>query len=290
MSKNPRFGKSGIEYLTHVWNFYSGCHNQELGICAVKNCWAKGLVVRRPAFYPNGFEPTFYPEALLSPLHLKKPARIGVAFMGDLFGDWVDPGRKMVSSLPSGKGTIGMSLKGWVFTTIKQCPQHDFLFLTKCPRNYPAWGEFPDNAWVGATATSDGTMTTALTNLARVKAKKKWLSIEPLLGYISMKPHDLTGIDWVAIGAQTRPTVEPQLFWVKEIANACDRAGIPVWLKDNLRPLLRQNSHNIYSYPEWAGKQFAVTGDHSLAIDPHPNEPMRQLRQEFPKEGLERLK
>ena len=43
------------------------------------------------------------------------------------------------------------------------------------------------------------------------------------------------GIQRVIIGAQTRPTIMPRIEWVQEIVQACDKAGIPVFLKDNLR-------------------------------------------------------
>jgi hypothetical protein len=80
MNKTLRLSKSGIEYLTHCWNFYSGCYNWKNGVCPVEKCWAKGITERFPGHYPNGFEPTIYPEAFLSPLHLKKPSIIGCAF------------------------------------------------------------------------------------------------------------------------------------------------------------------------------------------------------------------
>lgn len=50
------------------------------------------------------------------------------------------------------------------------------------------------------------------------------------------------GISWIIIGAQTKPTVMPKIEWVREIVEACDKAGIPVFLKDSLKPLLRQES------------------------------------------------
>ena len=48
----------------------------------------------------------------------------------------------------------------------------------------------------------------------------------------------LSGIKWVIIGAQTNPYKPPKIEWVEEIVEACDKVGIPVFLKDNLRPLL----------------------------------------------------
>ncbi|KKK71886.1 hypothetical protein LCGC14_2909470, partial [marine sediment metagenome] len=51
---------------------------------------------------------------------------------------------------------------------------------------------------------------------------------------IEISDQGLSAIDWVIIGAQTKPTVMPKLEWVKEIVDAADRAGIPVFLKDSL--------------------------------------------------------
>ncbi|MBA7575646.1 hypothetical protein ES708_17478 [subsurface metagenome] len=61
----------------------------------------------------------------------------------------------------------------------------------------------------------------------------------------------MAGINWVIIGAQTKPYKPPKIEWVKEIVEAADRAGIPVFLKDNLKPLFTDEQHRIF-YPEWA--------------------------------------
>lgn len=53
----------------------------------------------------------------------------------------------------------------------------------------------------------------------------------------------LEGIDWLIIGAQTQPYRPPRIEWVQEIVEAADRAGVPVWLKDNLDPILNPNGH-----------------------------------------------
>lgn len=46
------------------------------------------------------------------------------------------------------------------------------------------------------------------------------------------------GISWVVIGSQTKPYRPPTIEAVQKIVQACDKAGIPVFLKNNLRPLL----------------------------------------------------
>ena len=265
MNRTPRLSKSGIEYLDYVWNFYSGClHKLTAGICPVPKCWAEEITIRFQANYPNDFRPTYYPEAFLSPLHLKRPARIGCAFMGDLFGDWVDPDKKFCSTMPSGKVMTTMSLKGWIFTTIKQCPQHTFIFLTKRPQNLALWEPFPDNCWVGVTATDGDAFQVAQYWLELIKAKVKFISFEPLLDWHFHNVEHLavsfrdTPINWVIIGAQTNPYKPPQVEWVTEVVWACVKAGIPVFLKNNLIPCLRAEkpfleitkTHRIYPRQE----------------------------------------
>ena len=136
MNKAPRLSKSGIEYLDYSWGIWSGCRNLETGNCSVKACWAKGLTVRFPNLYHNGFEPTYHPEAIDSPKHLGKPSRISVGWVGDIIGycDSKSIAREEIER------------------TIKDCPQHTFLFLTKNPEKLFQW-KFPENAWVGVTAT-----------------------------------------------------------------------------------------------------------------------------------------
>jgi len=63
------------------------------------------------------------------------------------------------------------------------------------------------------------------------------------------------GISWIILGSQTRPTVYPKIEWVQEIVEAADKVGIPVFLKDNLKPLLATTvngqdiieSHNLWA-------------------------------------------
>ena len=228
MNRTARLSKSDIEYLDYVWNFESGCTK---GCTA---CYAKKIATRFPGHYPNGFEPTLYPEAFTSPLRLKRPSTIGVCFMGDLFDDAIDPG---------GWQANAWTLRARIFNTIRLSPQHRFLFLTKQPQNLAKWSPFPDNCWVGVSVTDSSRFAMSLAHLQDVKAKVKYISFEPLLGPIRAQPFSLSwwlkfsGINWLIIGAQTKPTVRPDIGWVKEIVAAADAAGIPVFLKNSLRPL-----------------------------------------------------
>ncbi len=279
-----RLSHSGIEYVLnpdgsrgYAWGLHSGCrHDKE--ICAVSDhCWARSITNHFPAHYPNGWEPTFYPEAFLSPLSIKKPSTFTVGWMGDMFGDWVDP--NTIYTLPSG---LSVSLQKCIDDVCEACPQHRLLFLTKNPKGYLKWGKFPDTAWCGATVCNQADVENRLPELCKVDAGGLWVSIEPLLGHIDLSPYlsrpvpgaswyeddkgverydlngaPLNGIRWVVIGGQTRPTVLPKIEWVREIAEACDAAGIAVWLKNNLWSLFPEKTAHLW-------KEWAVNSEGSL--------------------------
>lgn len=228
-------GKTGIEYGDRGWNFYPGCLHKPQGVCPVPHCWAEGMAKRQQQEF---HQPHLVPELLLAPLRVKKPSVILVNFMGDLMGDWVDPDMKIQQELPSGVASVRISLKGSVFTTMKVCPQHRFLFLTKSPENYAKWGAWPENAWLGASVWNQDSFIDAIYHpnggLRYLKAKHKWLSIEPLLGEIKAQTQHLKGFSWIVIGGQANPKKLPDWDWVSEIIMTADKAGIPVFLKNNL--------------------------------------------------------
>lgn len=130
-----------------------------------------------------------------------------------------------------------MPLREMVINIVKSRPQHQFFFLTKAPENYQKWGAWPDNAWLGATVNYAVPMGMALTYFAETEAKNKWLSIEPLMGEI--KIGNLQGVDWVVIGGWSgRSKIQPKIEWIRRIVESCDRSGIPIFLKNNLLPLI----------------------------------------------------
>ena len=256
--KNP----DGTQGFT--WNPITGCLNHINGICKGGNfpCYAYRLATTRlehiymsdasasrfitlfdhsPLNMPDPFYPRFWPERMkqLRPLVKSTPKGIFVCDMADLFG-------------------IGVP-EEWtreVMSLIRVLPTHRFYLLTKQPQNLIRFSPFPDHCYVGVTATNNDMCYEALRVLANrdywynrphnsVEAKVRYLSFEPLLGRIDLNtkygfPLDLvkSGIGWVIIGSQTKPYKPPKIEWVQEIVEAADKAGIPVFLKDNLYPLL----------------------------------------------------
>ena len=150
----------------------------------------------------------------------------------ELFGDWVDP--------------EWMRL---IFEAVKRHSNLTHIFLTKQPQNLIKFNPFPENCYVGVSATNHEQYKNAILLADTYEAKVKFISFEPLLEMPVLHPvHFLAeGIKWVIIGAQTKPYKPPKIEWVQEIVEACDKAGIPVFLKDNLASL-------IYEHDGFEGK------------------------------------
>ena len=135
-----------------------------------------------------------------------------------------------------------------IMDTVLSCTQHTFLFLTKQPQNLIKWSPFPDNAWVGVTATDAMSFLEAGRGLEQIEAKVKYISLEPLLDHIGglwmegwLKSG--VGIKWVIIGQCTpvKQSTRPAIEHVQEIVEACGKAGIAVFLKKNLEELIAAN-------------------------------------------------
>lgn len=220
---------------------------------------------------PNDpFYPRFWPERVKDmdmfgkkktyAVNIRKSKGIFVCDMSDLFGDWV-PEHWQKS----------------IFLAIKSNPQYRFYLLTKQPQNLAKFSPFPKNCFVGVTATNRIEFNMAARALAEIQAEFKYISFEPLLRRIQhtaipyLEALFKEGwLQWLIIGACTGTknqllslmhtslksqvenlklmqwkgnlwTLQPEISWVKEIVEAAGKAGIKVFLKDNLKPLLRND-------------------------------------------------
>jgi len=136
----------------------------------------------------------------------------------------------------------------WRWGILEYCKvrkQHTFIFLTKQPQNLIKWSPFPENCWVGVSASNEKELATRAKLLASVQASVKFASVEPLLSWDLVSPYHLSErfkewFDWFIIGQQTPilAKTQPKIEWVQEIVEAADKVGIPVFLKNNLRPLI----------------------------------------------------
>jgi protein gp37 len=175
--------------------------------------------------FPYKFEPHFYPERIRELCKIPAGSKVFVCSMGELFGDNPEWTKE-------------------VFLAIENHPKLTFQLLTKRPENLIKW-EFPDNVWIGASATDASMFTKAWEGLKDVKANVKFISFEPLLNWdMSFEDTKWTlktaGINWIIIGQRTPHSglTEPCISWIAEIVESADNLNIPVFLKNNLQDLL----------------------------------------------------
>lgn len=248
--------RTPIEWTDYTWNPVSGCrHSCRFDYCYVtqkrtsylnrfgavyldqdgvkrreKNWLVRESgeihVAREGEIYPFGYDPTFYPHRLNEPLSHQKPARIFVVDVGDLFGAWV-PAEWIEQ----------------VINVAERCPQHTFQFLTKNPTRYRDF-EFPANAWVGTTVTSDQDAVRA-DIIRQATAPVRFLSIEPLLGEVTF---DFSSLQWIILGAQTGDNpVVPEQKWITKVTEQARDLNIPIFMKNNLRPHILEVVHEFPS-------------------------------------------
>lgn len=201
--------KTKIEWTDYTWNPITGCRH------GCQYCYARKLTARFPEHFPKGFEPTFYHNRLNEPLNVKKPARIFTVSMGDMFGEWVP--------------------KLWIdliFNTMRQCPQHTFQILTKNPKriNEVVSGDmYTPNIWLG-TSVEGLNGAQRIAELKKIPQFHTFVSFEPLQDMIMS---DLSGIEWIIIGAQTNPLKYPPSEAVQSVLYRAQ--NIPVFFKNNMK-------------------------------------------------------
>ena len=173
----------------------------------------------------NPFYPRFWEDKLFELNPIARTSKgIFVCDMSDLFGigvpdEWTSK----------------------VMEQIKLHPEHRFYLLTKQPQNLIKFSPFPDNCYVGVTATNNTSLDKAMLGLADIVASKRYISFEPLLLPVNFSEEDAELLDWLIIGQQTPVSAktQPKIEYIREIVEAADKAGIPVFLKDNLSPLIK---------------------------------------------------
>lgn len=218
---------SSIEWTEATWNPVTGCTKISEGC---RNCYAatmaKRLYAMRNPRYINGFNITLHEDLLQLPLKWKRPRRIFVNSMSDLFHKDVPFG--FIQS---------------VFKTMELAHWHTFQILTKrsdrlleLSRDLP----WPQNIWQGVSV-EDSRVINRINDLRQVPAHVRFLSIEPLIGPLDNL--DLTGIHWVIVGGESGHGARPMLEeWVTGIRDQCSQ------------------QHVAFFFKQWGGVQKHRTG------------------------------
>lgn len=207
---------SRIEWTESTWNPLSGCSKISPGC---HNCYAERMAFRLQKMgqknYRNGFNLTTHEHALERPLKLKKPQKIFVNSMGDLFHKDVP---------------LSFILK--VFNIMRKASWHTFQVLTKRSERLLELNneiDWPSNVWMG-TSVENVDYTFRIEHLKRTNAKIKFLSIEPLLG--PLKKISLENLDWVIVGGESGPGSRMiKKEWVRCIRDQSLEAQVPFFFK-----------------------------------------------------------
>ncbi|MBU8833623.1 DUF5131 family protein [Mycolicibacterium goodii] len=256
---------TSIEWTQATWNPVTGCTKVSAGC---DNCYAEKIANRFAGTraYPNGFEVTLRPERLDQPLRWKRPRRIFVNSMADLFHDQV-PDEYIAR----------------VWAVMAYAYRHTFQILTKRHARMrsllsserfvelfdiefcklPDWADrWPDldfvrpehvyhladgplsNVWLGVSTEDQQWADIRIPALLDTPAAVRFISAEPLLGPIEMDnylvdlPEDEDGapypgrIDWVIVGGESGPGARPMEFgWASSLLDQCLDAKVPFLFK-----------------------------------------------------------
>ena len=224
-----------IEWTEETWNPIAGCTKCSPGC---DNCYAERMAYRlacmgiekyekvsgRDWAKKNREDEVYCDEKSLNiPLHWRKPRRIFVCSMSDLFHP-----------------KVPYSFIDKIFAQIAGCEQHTFQILTKRPKQMHRWynagpgggiascATLP-NLWLGVTVCTPDEKP-KIDILRDIPAAVKFLSFEPLLA--DMGEINLDGIDWVIVGGESGPNARPMHpDWVRGIRDQCVAAGVPFFFK-----------------------------------------------------------
>lgn len=231
-----------IEWTDATWNPVTGCTKLTAGC---DNCYAERFSERFRGVpghpFESGFDLTLRPDRVSQPLGWKKPRRIFVNSMSDLFHKEVP--RDFIDA---------------VFDTMEAADWHTFQVLTKRSslltrylRTRYGDGFAPPHIWLGVSI-EDRKNAVRLKHLQAAPAAMKFVSFEPLLGPVG--DLDLKGISWAIVGGESGPKCRPmEEVWALEIRDLCKRDRVAFFFKQwgGVRPksggrLLRGREWNQY--------------------------------------------
>lgn len=233
-------GLSEIEWTDATWNPVAGCTILSPG-CS--NCYAMRMAARLQAMKHESYMGTtrksgkrsvwtgkvnLVEKSLEIPLKWKKPRRIFVNSMSDLFQDKVPP---------------EFIARAW--KVMGKANWHNYQILTKRPDNMAKVIKdlklpFLPHVWLGTSVESEE-YNFRIDELRQIKEFIKFISFEPLLD--SVGNVDLSDIDWAIIGGESGPKSRPMKeIWVDEIKIACDKYQVAFFFK------------------QWGGTNKKVTG------------------------------
>ena len=215
--------RTAIEWCDASWNPVVGCTKVSTGC---KFCYAERVSTRMGQEFTKV---TLHPERLGIPLHWRKPRKIFVCSMSDLFQD-----------------AVPMKFIKQVLETVLKAPEHTYQVLTKRSFRMRAiltdWYDdmkvsrpFP-NLWIGVSAENQEQADKRIPDLLQTPAAVRFVSLEPILGPIDLSRYlwasgdegepaprnDPTtpGVHWCIVGGESGGPPERALVHRADVALA----------------------------------------------------------------------
>ena len=216
-----------IEWAEETWNPVTGCTKVSPGC---KHCYAETQAerFRGTKAFPNGFDLTLKPERLEQPQRWKKPRRIFVNSMSDLFHEGIHDQYIILT-----------------YEIMRSTTRHEYLVLTKRAERMremltSGLGVYMHpNIWHGVSVENQDYALRRIPDLCDVPSPIRFLSCEPLLGPLDLTPW-LDQLQWVIVGGESGRGKRPiDLDWAREIRDQCAAAGVPFFMKqvDKVQPI-----------------------------------------------------
>lgn len=202
-------GKTNIAWATDSWNPVTGCSKVSQGCryCYALRDWPR-LSAPRPK--PNVYtgraftDVQFHPERLDQPLRWRKPRRIFVNSMSDLFHEKMDFDH--IADIFAVMGLCFVMDRGHVFQILTKRPETMRLFMSS-PHTVgfvtarmkaihpglpgenaaPVW-PLP-NVWLGVSVEDQETADERIPLLLQTLSVIRWVSYEPALGPVDFRPY-----------------------------------------------------------------------------------------------------
>lgn len=189
---------TGIEWTDATWNPMTGCTKISTGCdhcyaaviaqTKTRDNYLKRVPVRdTPDNRADPFAPRFWEERLEAPLSWRKPRRVFVNSMSDVF-----------------HAHFSLAQIQRLFDVMNRAHWHQFQVLTKRPERalrYADRLEWSPNIWIG-TSVEDMRVAHRVDSLRAITdASVRFISAEPLLGPLDAL--DLTNIQWVIGGGES---------------------------------------------------------------------------------------
>lgn len=236
MSDNSR-----IEWCDATWNPVTGCSPVSSGC---QNCYAKRHARRMAGQFgypeaPHHFDVTLHPDRLADPLHYRRPRRIFVCSMGDLFHEevpnqFIDRVLQITQRAPMlDNQTFIVLTKRPVrlvtYTRIAQMREDRASWLGAKAYRWP-----PANVWFGFSAEDQETFDERWSQWQEVESVIHVVSLEPLLAPIVL-PDDFLALRhhaWCITGGETGPNARPSHpAWFRSVRDQCLEARVPFFFK-----------------------------------------------------------